>query len=115
MFKFIVLLKIVKLNNMIVKRIFRLVIVVFFLGSFIGSFVFSYREVFLIVNDLLVDNMDVYVFWSFDDFNIVMIIVNYIFVELLYGGFNYYIFGENICYEVYIDNDVICLGDEIIY
>jgi hypothetical protein len=35
--------------------------------------------------------------------------------SLPHGGPNYYSFGENIRYEVHIDNDVSTTGDDIIY
>lgn len=100
---------------MIVKRTLRLVIAALLLGSSIGSFASSHREAPLIANDPLADNTDVYAFRSPDDPNTVTIIANYIPAELPHGGPNYYTFGENIRYEVHIDNDATRPGDEIIY
>ncbi|MEQ8703200.1 MAG: DUF4331 domain-containing protein [Phaeodactylibacter sp.] len=75
----------------------------------------SHREAPLIANDPLADNTDVYAFRSPDDPNTITIIANYIPAELPHGGPNYYTFGENIRYEIHIDNDAGVAGDEIIY
>ncbi len=79
------------------------------------SFASSHREAPLIAFDPLADNTDLYAFRSPDDPNTITIIANYIPAELPYGGPNYYSFGENVRYEVHIDNDVSNPGDEIIY
>jgi hypothetical protein len=75
----------------------------------------SHREAPLIANDPLADNTDLYVFRSPDDTNTVTIIANYIPGEAPFGGPNYHTFGENIRYEIHIDNDAAIAGDEIIY
>ncbi len=75
----------------------------------------SHREAPLIANDPLADNTDLYVFRSPDDPNTVTIIANYIPGEAPFGGPNYHTFGENIRYEIHIDNDANVAGDEIIY
>lgn len=75
----------------------------------------SHREAPLIANDPLADNTDVYAFRSPDNPNTITIIANYIPTELPHGGPNYYTFGENIRYEIHIDNDAEKPGDEIIY
>lgn len=75
----------------------------------------SHREAPLIANDPLADNTDLYAFRSPDDPNTITIIANYIPAELPYGGPNYYTFGENIRYEIHVDNDASIPGDEIIY
>ncbi len=75
----------------------------------------SHREAPLIANDPLADNTDLYAFRSPDDPNTVTIIANYIPAELPFGGPNYHHFGENIRYEIHIDNDVATPGDDIIY
>ncbi|MCI4646708.1 DUF4331 domain-containing protein [Phaeodactylibacter sp.] len=75
----------------------------------------SHREAPLIANDPLADNTDVYAFRSPDNPNTITIIANYIPAELPHGGPNYYTFGENIRYEIHIDNDAGMPGDEIIY
>jgi hypothetical protein len=75
----------------------------------------SHREAPLIANDPLADNTDLYAFRSPDDPNTVTIIANYIPGEFAFGGPNYYTFGENIRYEIHIDNNAAIAGDEIIY
>ena len=75
----------------------------------------SHREAPLIANDPLADNTDLYAFRSPDNPNKVTIIANYVPAELPYGGPNYNSFGEDIRYEIHIDNDAASPGDEIIY
>ena len=75
----------------------------------------SHREAPLIANDPLADNTDVYAFRSPCDTNQVALIADYIPFELPQGGPNYYNFGENIRYEIHVDNDATKPGDEIIY
>ena len=75
----------------------------------------SHREAPLIANDPLADNTDVYAFVSPDNPNMVTIIANYIPAELPHGGPNYYTFGENIRYEIHIDNNASNPGDEVTY
>jgi hypothetical protein len=75
----------------------------------------SHREAPLIANDPLADNTDLYAFRSPDNPNTITLIACYIPAELPYGGPNYYTFGENIRYEIHIDNDASKFGDEITY
>ncbi len=75
----------------------------------------SHREAPLIANDPLADNTDVYAFVSPDNPETVTIIANYIPGQLPHGGPNYYNFGENIRYEIHVDNDAGTAGDDIIY
>jgi hypothetical protein len=75
----------------------------------------SHREAPLIANDPLADNTDLYAFRSPDNPDMITIIANYIPAELPYGGPNYFSFGQNIRYEIHIDNDVSTPGDDIIY
>lgn len=75
----------------------------------------SHREAPLISNDPLADNTDLYAFRSPDNPNTITIIANYIPAEIPYGGPNYYTFGENVRYEIHIDNDAGTPGDEIVY
>ncbi|MEP6748569.1 MAG: DUF4331 domain-containing protein [Bacteroidota bacterium] len=75
----------------------------------------SHREAPLIANDPLADNTDLYAFRSPDNQNKVILIANYIPAELPYGGPNYNSFGENIRYEIHIDNNTATKGDDIIY
>lgn len=75
----------------------------------------SHREAPLIANDPLADNTDVYAFRSPDKPDMVTIIANYIPGQLPFGGPNYYQFGENIRYEIHVDNDAATAGDDIVY
>ncbi|MBL7802920.1 MAG: DUF4331 family protein [Saprospiraceae bacterium] len=75
----------------------------------------SHREAPLIADDPLADNVDVYAFRSPDRPNTVTLIATYVPLQLPQGGPNYYSFGENIRYEIHIDNDASKHGDEIIY
>ncbi|MDO8368767.1 MAG: DUF4331 domain-containing protein [Saprospiraceae bacterium] len=75
----------------------------------------SHREAPLIANDPLADNTDVYAFRSPDDHNTVTLIACYIPTELPHGGPNYNTFGENIRYELHVDNDAAKSGDEVTY
>jgi Domain of unknown function (DUF4331)/Secretion system C-terminal sorting domain len=75
----------------------------------------SHREAPLIADDPLADNTDLYAFRSPNDPNRVTIIANYVPLQLPYGGPNYNTFGENIRYEIHIDNDIATPGDDIIY
>jgi len=74
----------------------------------------SHREAPLIANDPLADNTDLYAFRSPDDTNTVTIIANYVPLQLPQGGPNYASFGENIRYEIHIENDGTG-GDDITY
>ena len=75
----------------------------------------SHREAPLISNDPLADNTDLYAFRSPDNPDMITIIANYIPGEIPFGGPNYYTFGENVRYEIHVDNDASVPGDEIIY
>ncbi len=74
----------------------------------------SHREAPLIANDPLADNTDLYAFRSPDDTNTVTIIANYVPLQLPQGGPNYSSFGENIRYEIHIENDG-TTGDDLTY
>src|ERR1044072_6473533 len=75
----------------------------------------SHREAPMIANDPLADNTDLYVFRSPDKPNTVTIIANYVPLQLPQGGPNYYTFGENIRYEIHIDNNTSTQGEDITY
>jgi len=75
----------------------------------------SHREAPMIANDPLADNTDLYAFRSPDNPNKITIIASYIPGQLPQGGPNYYQFGENIRYEIHIDNNAATNGDDIIY
>ncbi len=74
----------------------------------------SHREAPLIANDPLADNTDLYAFRCPDDSTHVTIIANYVPLQLPQGGPNYASFGENIRYEVHIENDG-TTGDDLTY
>ncbi|MCB9330264.1 MAG: DUF4331 domain-containing protein [Lewinellaceae bacterium] len=75
----------------------------------------SHREAPLIANDPLADNTDVYAFRSPDAPNTITIIACYIPAELPHGGPNFHTFGENVRYEIHVDNDPAIPGDEVTY
>ncbi|MEX6686463.1 DUF4331 family protein [Danxiaibacter flavus] len=75
----------------------------------------SHREAPLIANDPQADNTDLYVFRSVDKQDKITIIANYYPGQLPNGGPNYYQFGENIRYEIHVDNNVSTPGDDIVY
>ena len=75
----------------------------------------SHREAPLIADDPLADNTDVYAFRSPQNPDKVILIANYIPGQLPDGGPNYYHFGENIRYEIHIDNNTATPGDDIVY
>jgi hypothetical protein len=78
----------------------------------------SHREAPLIANDPLADNTDLYAFRCPDDTNFVTIIANYVPLQLPQGGPNYSSFGENIRYEIHIENGSTVTptaGDDITY
>ena len=75
----------------------------------------SHREAPLISDDPLADNVDLYAFRSPERPQNIVIIATYVPLQLPQGGPNYYQFGENIRYEIHIDNDASKPGDEIIY
>jgi hypothetical protein len=75
----------------------------------------SHREAPLIASDPLADNVDLYAFRSPDQPNTITIIATYVPLQLPQGGPNYFSFGENVRYEIHIDNDASKPGDEIVY
>ncbi len=75
----------------------------------------SHREAPLISNDPLADNTDLYAFRSPADNSKIILIANYIPFEHPAGGPNWYTFGENIRYEIHVDNNTATTGDDIIY
>jgi Domain of unknown function (DUF4331)/FlgD Ig-like domain len=80
-----------------------------------NAFASSHREAPLIANDPLADNTDLYAFRSPDDPNKITIIACYVPGQLPQGGPNYYSFGEDIRYEIHVDNNVATPGDDITY
>ena len=75
----------------------------------------SHREAPLIADDPLADNVDLYAFRSPDNPNTITIIATYVPFQVPSAGPNYYSFGENIRYEIHVDNDAANPGDEVVY
>jgi hypothetical protein len=75
----------------------------------------SHREAPLIANDPLADNVDLYAFRSPNDPSTITLIATYVPMQIPHGGPNYFSFGENIRYEIHVDNDATKPGDEITY
>ena len=97
-------------------RLLKFIAVVF--GFFIFSVISmssSHREAPLISNDPLADNTDLYAFRSPDAPDKINIIANFIPFELPQGGPNYNTFGENVRYEIHIDNNTATPGDDVTY
>ena len=65
----------------------------------------SHREAPEISKDPVADNTDVYAFVSPDNPEMVTLIANYIPLEWPPGGPNFYEFGDDVLYEIHIDND----------
>jgi len=93
----------------------KLFIALAFLGMQLSLMASSHREAPLIADDPLADNVDLYAFRSPQDPNKIIIAATYVPLQLPQGGPNYYGFGENIRYEIHVDNNPIKPGDEIIY
>jgi len=65
----------------------------------------SHREAPLITEDPVADNTDVYAFVSPDRADTVTLIANWIPFQEPAGGPNFYNFGEDVLYQVHVDND----------
>jgi Domain of unknown function (DUF4331) len=65
----------------------------------------SHREAPAISKDPVADNTDTYAFVSPDDPSTVTIISNYLPLEAPFGGPNFFEFGDDVLYEIHIDND----------
>ena len=74
----------------------------------------SHREAPLISEDPLADNTDVYAFVSPDEPDTVTLIANWIPLEEPAGGPNFFKFGDDVRYEINIDNNGNAI-DNIIY
>jgi hypothetical protein len=97
------------------RRIYASIILITMLINTYPVWASSHREAPLIANDPLADNTDLYVFRSPDNPDKITIIANYVPMQLPQGGPNYYSFGENIRYEIHIDNNTKTPGDDIVY
>jgi uncharacterized protein DUF4331 len=71
----------------------------------------SHREAPAISQDPVADNADTYAFVSPDDPTTVTIITNYVPLEGPPGGPNFFEFGDDVLYSIYIDNDGDALPD----
>ena len=71
----------------------------------------SHREAPAISQDPVADNADTYAFVSPDDPTTVTIITNYVPLEGPAGGPNFFEFGDDVLYSIYIDNDGDALPD----
>ena len=65
----------------------------------------SHREAPAISKDPVADNTDTYAFVSPDHPDTVTIIANYLPLEAPFGGPNFFEFGDDVRYEIHIDND----------
>src|SRR5438046_7031443 len=65
----------------------------------------AHREVPEISKDPVADSTDVYAFVSPDRPDTVTIISNYIPLEGPAGGPNFFEFGDDVLYSIYVDND----------
>lgn len=65
----------------------------------------SHREAPEISKDPVADNTDVYAFVSPDKPDTVTLITNYIPLEGPSGGPNFYEFGDDVLYEIHVDNN----------
>ena len=65
----------------------------------------SHREAPEISKDPVADNADVYAFVSPDRPGTVTIITNFVPLQGPAGGPNFYEFGDDVLYSIYIDND----------
>ena len=71
----------------------------------------SHREAPEIAKDPVADSTDVYAFVSPDRPDTVTLIANYIPLEGPAGGPNFYAFGDEVLYEIHVDNDADARAD----
>src|SRR6184192_985407 len=64
----------------------------------------SHREAPLIAEDPLADNTDLYAFQAPDNPNNVVLVANYVPFENPAGGPNFYRFGDDVRYQLHVDN-----------
>ena len=100
-----------------ITHFFKRVLLLGLIGLICGTSLMasSHREAPLIADDPLADNVDLYAFRNPNNKNSIVIVATYVPLQLPHGGPNYYNFGENIRYEIHVDNDASIVGDEIIY
>jgi len=103
------------------KKIFAsILMVVMLINTFpVVLFASSHREAPLILGDPLADNTDLYAYRNPDNPEKITIVANWIPFQLPQGGPNFYSFGENVRYEIHVDNNVAnngyTTGDDIVY
>jgi hypothetical protein len=71
----------------------------------------SHREAPEISKDPVADSTDLYAFVSTDQSNMVTLIANYVPLEEPAGGPNFYEFGDDVLYEIKIDNNADALAE----
>ncbi|MGI9018224.1 MAG: DUF4331 domain-containing protein [Euzebya sp.] len=71
----------------------------------------SHREAPLIAEDPVADNTDTYAFVSPEDSNNTVLIANYIPLQVPDGGPNFFNFGDDVLYEINVDNDGDAVAD----
>lgn len=86
----------------------------FVFASFFNASASSHREAPFIANDPLADNTDLYAFRSPTNTDKIILIATYVPMQDPQSGPNYNSFGENIRYEIHIENDGTS-GDDITY
>ena len=64
----------------------------------------SHREAPMILNDPQADNTDLYAFRDPNNPGNIVLVANYVPLELPSGGPNYHQFGENVRYEIHVKN-----------
>jgi hypothetical protein len=88
------------------KRLYFVTLVVLLIGfQMVPGRASSHREAPLISGDPLADNTDVYAFVSPDAPDTVTLIASFVPFEDPAGGPNFYRFGDNVLYEIKIDNN----------
>jgi hypothetical protein len=98
------------------KRLMGLVLVVFaVMMAAPASYGASHREAPLIAADPTADITDFFFFRSWSDPDKAVLIMNVIPFEEPSGGPNFYNFGDDVLYEIHIDNDRDNIADDIVY
>ncbi len=75
------------------------------LSTLVSADASSHREAPLISKDPVADNTDVYAFVDADDPDMVNLIANFQGFQEPGGGPNYFEFGDDVLYEIHVDND----------
>lgn len=96
-------------NSVVLRRLSALTIVAFtvaggIVATGLPAGASSHREAPLIAADPLADGTDMYAFVAPDDSTKVVLIANYVPVQLPAGGPNFYKFGDDVTYDINVDN-----------